>query len=292
MAGSNNQITMGGWGRATASPQFGRAEGSPAARPQPPLVQLVGDINHADFREAIGLLRNDSRLIASVEMSPELIVLAQSRPDSICSDVLNDLRRAAPLAGIITLAGSWCEGEMRTGRPWPGAQRLYWYEFPAWWRRQIQLHAANRCPDWTRPATQLPRLCVPGHPRLRSGLIVLRTPRRDNADALADVLNQAGHSTAWQRHDRARTHTRGAFAGIWDGGQLNDAETADLEMFCARMSRDGAPVVVLLDFPRRDRTDGAYGAGATVVLGKPWLKVDLLTAVDIAVETPKVRRAA
>jgi hypothetical protein len=265
---------------ATAAPQLRGPGGSPEARPQPPIIQLVGDIAHPDFREAIELLRSESRLTASVETRPELIVVTQSRPDSICSDELHQLLRTAPLAGITALLGSWCEGETRTGRPWPGIQRLYWYEFPAWWRRQLKLRAENRCPDWARPATQSPRLSEPGRPRPRSGLIVLRTPQRDNADALADALNQAGHSTTWQRYDRARAHTRGALAGIWDGGQLSDAERADLEVFCTQMSRDGARVVVLLDFPRRDCADRAYKVGAAAVLGKPYLNADLITTLE------------
>jgi CheY-like chemotaxis protein len=264
----------------------------PEARPQPPIIQLAGDIDHHDFREAIDMLRSESRLIASAEMRPELIVVAQSRPDAICGEQIKHLQRAAPLAGVAALLGSWCEGETRTGRPWPGIQRLYWYEFPAWWRRQLQLRAANHCPDWARPATQLTRECVPGHPRPRSGLVVLRTPQRDNADALADALSQAGHSTAWQRHDRARAQTRGALAGIWDGGQLSDTETADLEVFCKQMSSDDAPVVVLLDFPRRDRVDRAYKAGAAVVLGKPYLNADLLASLESAATATHRARAA
>jgi hypothetical protein len=264
----------------------------PEARPRPPLIQLVGDIDHSDFRDAIDLLRSESHLIASAVTRPELIVFAQSRPNAFGSDHVKTLQHAAPLAGIAALLGSWCEGETRTGRPLPGVQRLYWYEFPAWWRRQLQLRAANRCPDWARPAMQLTRQCVPGHPRSRSGLVVLRATRRDNADALADALNHAGHSTAWYRHDRARTHTRGALAGIWDGDQLSDAECADLEVFCTQMSRDGASVVVLLDFPRRDRADRAYAAGATAVLGKPYLNADLLASLESAADASYRARAA
>jgi hypothetical protein len=290
MSQSNN-TTSGGWGRATASPQFGKAGGSPEARPQPPIIQLVGDIDHPDFRDAIGLLRRDTHLTGA-ETTPELIVVAQSRPDAIRINEISRLQRAAPLAGIAALLGSWCEGETRTGRPLPGVQRLYWYEFPAWWRRQLHLRAAGRCPDWARPATQLIRQCVPGHPRPQSGLVVLRTPRRDNADALADALNQAGHSTAWQRYSHSKTQIRGALAAIWDGGQLNDAETADLQMFCAQMSRDGAQVVVILDFPRRDRVDRAYEAGAAAVLGKPFLISDLIATLEsIAAASHRARAA-
>src|SRR3954462_14967953 len=94
-----------------------------------PAVQLVGDVEHQDFREAIELLRTESRLVADWASLPELIIVAQNRPDSICSDRLDHLRRDAPLAGIVALLGSWCEGETRTRRPWPGVHRVYWPEF-------------------------------------------------------------------------------------------------------------------------------------------------------------------
>jgi hypothetical protein len=288
----NTNPKPGGWGRASGEPPALSNGGLAVARPQPLVVQLVGDIDHYDFRAAIDLLRSESRLAASAEARPELIVVAQSRPDAICGEQINYLQQRSPLAGIAALLGSWCEGETRTGRPWPGLQRLYWYEFPAWWRRQLQLRAVNHCPDWARSANQLARQCVPGHPQPRSGLVVLRTPHRDNADALADLLRQAGHSTAWQRHDRARAQTRGALAGIWDGGQLNDTECADLEVFCKQMSRDGARVVVLLDFPRRDCVDRAYKAGAAIVLGKPYLNADLLTSLESAAAVSHRARAA
>src|SRR5215212_7655830 len=155
--GLSKKWATAGWGRATASPQLRETGGSPETPPQPPIVQLLGDVDQPDFRDAIGLIRDDSRLISNAGTQPELIVVAQSRPDVTGSEELKQLRGASPLAGIVALLGSWCEGETRTGRPWPGVQRLYWYEFPAWWRRQLQLRVANRCPDWARPATQLVR---------------------------------------------------------------------------------------------------------------------------------------
>src|SRR3954470_20589101 len=107
--GQRKNSRAGAWGRATASPQLREAGDSPEARPEAPIVQLLGDVDHSDFRHALGLLRNDSHLIAHLEERPELILVAQSRPDAISSYDLNQLRRAAPLAGIIALLGSWCE---------------------------------------------------------------------------------------------------------------------------------------------------------------------------------------
>src|SRR4051794_34740499 len=105
-----------------------------------PAVSVIGEVDHPDFHDAIKLLRSDARDV-DAETMPELIVIAQSRPDAICGDQLKHLQRSAPLAGVAALLGSWCEGETRTGRPLPGIHRLYWYEFPSWWRRQLHLRA-------------------------------------------------------------------------------------------------------------------------------------------------------
>jgi hypothetical protein len=264
-----------------------------------PAVQILGDVDHPDFREAIALLRSQSRVTASADARPELIVLAQSRPDSIASAQVEPFRRWAPLAGIVTLLGSWCEGETRTGHPLPGIERIYWYQFPAWWRRQLQLVAEHRCPDWARPTNFDLRISDCGLqgrgrdsvPPVR-GLIVLRTSHRENADALADVCHDAGYAMTWQRHSRAYATTRGALAGIWDGGQLSEAEADDLSAFCTQMSRDGAPVVTLLDFPRRDRVDHAYEIGAAAVVGKPWFNANLIARLEAITSKSNQTRAA
>jgi AmiR/NasT family two-component response regulator len=73
---------------------------------------------------------------------------------------------------------------------------------------------------------------------------------------------------------------RGVSAGIGDGAQLSDHEAADLAHFCQQMAHHGAPVIALLDFPRRDRMDLARQLGAAAVLGKPWLNAALVSMLE------------
>jgi hypothetical protein len=257
-------------------------------------VDLVGDVNHADFRDVMELLRAEAIVENSTHVSPELIVIAQSRPGTIALESVLSLRRRAPLAGVIGLLGSWCEGESRTGRPWPGVERLYWYEFPAWWRRQMALRAAGRCPDWSRPANVGIRIADGGLRRepKGAGLIVLRSPHCETAHVLADVFRCAGYATAWHRAYCFLPVIHGATAGIWGGGQLNDREASDLAAFCRQLSRDGAPVIAILDFPRRDRVERALEVGAAAVLGMPWHNADLLMALQTVRRRKEIRRAA
>lgn len=260
-----------------------------------PAVQLIGDVHHPDFREAIELLRNDAELTPSASTAPELIVLAQSRPGTVGHREVERLQRNSPLAGIVALLGSWCEGETRTGRPWPGVERLYWYEFPSWWRRQMAFRAEGRCPDWARWGDSRFRIADCGFriaSRTNRGLVIVRVARRETADVLADVLQRAGYATAWERPGFSTPVIRGATAGIWEGGQLNEFEAGDLAAFCQRLARDAAPVITLFDFPRRDGVERALEIGAAAVLGKPWLNSALIETLQSVVEKEKFLRAA
>ena len=251
-----------------------------------PSVWLVGDFEHPDFAEAVALVRATADVGPAL---PEVIVLAQSRPGVIRAREIERLRRSAPLAGVISLLGSWCEGETRTGRPAAGVRRLYWYEFPTWWQRQLVLRAVGRCPEWARAEDSRSRIADCGLPLER---IAVETTCWDTAAALADVLNSVGSETIWLRPGREQVEIRGVTAGIWEGGQLSDAESERLAEFCARLATFNAPVVALLDFPRRDRCEVARRAGAAAVLGKPWVNVDLMATLRQIIGQAKHSRIA
>src|SRR3954454_5745062 len=173
------------------------AGGSPLVRPQPPSVRIVGDTSHADLHDALSVMHGDALVQMHSLSSPELVVVAQSRPDSVSHAQYEQFQREAPLAGVLSLLGSWCEGETRTGKPWKGAHRVFWYEFAAWWRRQMRLRNAGRCPDWARvpefgfsaAADKVLSDCgLPEDVGQRRGVILLYTPRRSTAEALSDVF--------------------------------------------------------------------------------------------------------
>ena len=287
--------TPGAGGRALASPQHARAKKIATSRAQPPLVQILGDIDHADFRDACELLQGTAQIADTSTSSAEVIIIAQSRPGLLPHSQIDKLRRTSPLAGIIALAGTWCEGEPRTGRPWSGVDRLYWYEFAAWWRRQLAARAAGRCPEWSQPAAGGLRISDCGlqvADTKPKGLAQVCAQNRETSAALADVLHCAGYATFQQRMDVRRTTQFGATIGIWEGGQFGDRETESLNAFCESLGADRAPVIAILDFPRRDRVDVALQCGASAVLGKPWLNADLLVTIELLVNQANRRAAA
>ncbi len=255
-----------------------------------PHVFVAGDANHADFAATMALLRSTATVSNfptnhDAATSPEIILVAQSRPGQIKIDDLNTWRRRWPLAGVVSLLGTWCEGEARTSRPLPNALRLYWYEFAAWWRLQLHARSLGRCPAWSRPATDVYRLPNGQATSIVSarderGPIAIRAPRYEVGETLADICTTAGFSALLNSPTNIHSQLRGIVAGLWDGGQLSDQELHDLAMFCRSSARQNAPIIALLDFPRSDRVTAAMQVGVAQVIGKPWHN-DELTATII-----------
>jgi hypothetical protein len=239
-----------------------------------PTVCFVGEVEHPDFAAAASLVHASADVGTE---SPELIVVAQSRPGAVSEREFRRLRRNAPLAGLLSLLGSWCEGETRTGQPPAGVERLYWYEFPSWWRQQLGLWSTGCCPDWARPGDELRGTRSAGQAAL-SGRVAIQSAHWDTVAAIADVLSKAGAESVWIRPGQ-EADLSGTTFGIWEGGQLDDGETGRLSAFCAQLAANNAPVIALLDFPRRDRCEAARHAGAAAVLGKPWRNIDLIDSL-------------
>jgi hypothetical protein len=262
-----------------------KADTEQAAAIRRPRVRLEGAIDHRDFKDMLELLRADADV--SHTGPPDLIVLAQDRPGVIAAQQAEAWQREAPLAGMIAVAGSWCEGETRTGRPLAGVLRLYWHEFPTWWRRQIARRASRLCPDWAQPANYGVVVQPIGNSRWAlqtSQVVALSVTQFETADALADLFQVGGYATVWAPPASGGVVVRGLAAGVWEGGQLDETESLSLARFCRRMANESAPVVALLDFPRRDAVDRALEIGAASVLGKPCRNADLIDAMRQAIE--------
>jgi hypothetical protein len=233
-----------------------------------PVIWLIGDVEHRDFADAVSLLKSTAS-IGSGE--PELIVVAQSHPGTFRERELNRLRRSAPLAGVVSLLGSWCEGETRTGRPLSNALRLYWYEFSSWWQRQLHLRSTGSCPKWAGEIQHQ----QPARDGLLGTNVGISAATFDTVAAIGDAIHSAKGRFAWWRENQPMDCGRSVDAGVWIGGQLNDAEASRLASFCAQLAQQDAPVVALFDFPRQDRLQAALEAGAASVLGMPWRNDDL-----------------
>jgi hypothetical protein len=262
-------------------------------------VLLVGDARRGEFREACASLEALVHTTCAADLDqaavlldaglppPELIVLAQSRPGEFSAAAVDRLRRAAPLARLVALLGSWCEGELRTGRPLPGAIRVYWHQWLPRFQQDLERIRRGWCPIWGLPATageDERLLLAKGLPLApRQGLVVIAARQFAMADWLSAACRLAGYATVWLQPSRP-VRIAGAVALLWDGDDCPHRREAELERLRAEFGP--VPILALLDFPRMGDRDEVLAAGAAALLSKPLLVDDLLWSLQEFV-TPK-----
>jgi len=191
----------------------------------------------------------------------DMILIAQQRPGELPRNLPARLAKLLPSAQLLSVAGSWCEGELRTGQPWPDVERVYWHAFTSWLDRQ-------RASAWPR---QLPQPAA-------GTLIAISALHRETASAVADSLKTgADMASVWLPRVGPQPLAAGFAAAIWVGGQLDGGQADKLANFCRQMRKSHAPVVAMLDFPRPDEWQLARKLGVTSVHGKPW-DADAVTA--------------
>ena len=99
-------------------------------------VLVVGRTDLAEFHDAVGWLDGVCQLdhCETVEEAcqvgshrpPDVFIVLQPRPGSVSTQAINQLHSSAPLAGLLALLGSWCEGEPRTGYPLQWRRTISW----------------------------------------------------------------------------------------------------------------------------------------------------------------------
>jgi hypothetical protein len=211
-----------------------------------------------------------TNMLLKSEFCPELILIAQTLPGSIRQDEVEELRNAAPLAQIVIVAGSWCEGELRTGTPPSGVLRMYWHELASWWpEREFS--------TWLDG----PLAARNSHVNIaneQSGTVAIYTPSLASFEALASTLALAGLDARWIR--KTDTTPDDAAIGIWDGGQLNAEELVDLQAFASEIRTRNGKLVVLLDYPRKQHIEFLQQLGCQAILGKPYVVHELIAACN------------
>jgi len=251
-------------------------------------ILLIGDTSRPEFHDACAALDElgDVDRCADVEAAlaaladgktaVHAIVLAQAWPDQFSELSIDRLRNLAPLARLIAIQGSWCEGEPRSGHPLPGVIRIYWHQAAVRIRREYSGWSQDHASVWRLPATATEEERLMASIELPlpkgSGLVAIWTRRPEMEELLSDACRTGGYATAWL-HPRQPARVQGAVAAIYDGASLDAAGLAELTRLAADVSP--APVVALLDAPRSKDARHARTLGAAV-LAKPFRVDELL----------------
>jgi hypothetical protein len=222
------------------------------------------------------------RFLATNACAGQVITVA--RPGRFTTGEIETLHALAPMAPVVALVGAWCDGETRSGKPWPGVPRVAWH---AWRSAFSQLWGdkpQKRSLWLPRLATDLDRLIAqPALPCCPSGHLLFV---RSSDHRLAEILVMAAEQQGWRAihvHEEQLATQDAAEAWIWDWSP--SAADEALRLRAARVAHPQARVVALLDFARPEAAALAETNGANAVLGKPFSLADLFEALAATSES-------
>lgn len=282
-------------------------------------ILLVGQAERDEFTDAVRFLSRLGKIhlapqleevidrIEQGKLLPELVVLLASRPGEFLDSKVNQLRAAAPLARLVNLLGSWCEGEMRTGVPLSGMVRLYWHEWEPVCERELARlgnflvassgakSISSTTSTWSMPvtATDEERLLANRpitFPR-GSGLVAINSPSPAMSGWMAEACEKQGYSVVLcavsaenLRDKKTSSEIRGVSVVIVDASECNKAEQARIKTLQARWP--SARMIVLLDFPRIEQRRRLQEQGVDTIVSKPITLEGLLWHVQKLVSDP------
>jgi hypothetical protein len=226
-----------------------------------------------------------ARLTAG-EIVPDVMVVAQAFPGQFSCEAIDRLRRLAPLARVVGLMGSLCEGEMRTGLPWPGVVRAYWHQWTPRTCRELSRLAHGRSGSWSLPptATEEERLLVAvATERNREadgrgflGTVLVHARSREMGEWLAAACADQGWSACCRR-ELGDIDCENTVAAIYDIDTA-DFDACDLQGFVSAVQP--VPVIALMGFPRESEQHRVLSAGVAAVLSKPLMVEDLFWTLE------------
>jgi hypothetical protein len=262
---------------------------------QTPRVLLTGDYWHSDFQGLIASTVCVTTLVPEDKVTNEhlsvreydLVVVAASRPNQFSASWIESLRATIAPTPVVALLGSWCEGEQRSGDPWPGVKRVYWHQ----WRGRFDFFASElgdlQVGIWNLPATANDADTIDHI--LKGGFdasigndwnIGISSLSEDAYQMLQDALQTLNSSTCWiERQQWDAQATEQLTAVCVEADTWNETVEARIEWLRDDLEID-APIILLLNFPRKNDVQAAKSAGVIDVVSKPFQLPDIAAAID------------
>lgn len=258
-------------------------------------ILVTGDYWHQDFQHIVSgfgvpvTLVPIDKVETVSESSFDLVVIAQSRRNQFFTEDIEQIQEMVGGIPVVALLGSWCEGEIRSGSPWPGVIRVYWHQWKGHYERFAKQLADTGITQWHMPRTSTV-----------ADRIVSRRPLTVNAEEIQYIGISAWSPTQHAMLDDAIKSlgwkSRWVERFMWDGETTKmisaicveaDGWSTSLQnrIKWLRSEIPNAPLVLLLNYPRESELEAIHDAGVSEVISKPFELDDLKSAVVRAVES-------
>ncbi len=251
-------------------------------------VLLTGEYWHPEFQ---GLLSTADLSLTFRSLSAvyrnrkesdrfDLVVVGQSRPGQFEASQLEPLVNQYVNTPVIVLCGSWCEGESRSGTPVSGLLRIYWHQWQG--RFDTFLHAltSDRISSWHLPkiAVDIDRIKMECMLKTGTGTLSVGVSSRtmDGFDMLRDSCPELNFY--WiERQDRQDVNPNHFGVVCVEADTLTETTERRIETIQEQLAY--TPIVLTLNFPRRQEFARAAQLGVARVLSKPFQVSDLRIAL-------------
>jgi hypothetical protein len=264
-----------------------------------PSIWLAGDSSDRCFAPAVRWLAERSSLrgveslgtarqwLRSRQEPPAAIVVCGSRPGSVAVSQVTAFQRDEPLVPLTLLLGSWCEGEVRSGRTAPGTPRIYWHQWQSRLPSALGLENSEERGYSLRPmqrtANEADRLelSLISTSHAGRGLVAICTRRAATFEMLAEAVVAGGYRATWQLPNLP-LQSRGADVLLWDGWPCGTLH-AQIPP-AAKLAQ-----MVLLSFPRWEDRERALKLGIREVISQPFQLPDLWASLRAACQGDSLR---
>jgi hypothetical protein len=261
---------------------------------------VIGDWAAREFSRPLRDMKRFSqvRCLASLDeamlalqrgLAPTHVVFAQARRGRFSDHDVARIHRLCPLAQLISLLGTWCEGEMRTGEPLAGVARFYWHQ----WRPQLLAGREDcRRAHWAQPRTYTlfdQSLRSSSRPTEAASLdstllnVAVGARRQSDYQGLAAALDR--FTTFWANRPEGTAERISSPSStppdwlVWDAQAWDALEQTSLQDALQRLTP--VATLLLISWPRHEDVEVAERMGVRLVLSKPFRLNDLTAMLGL-----------
>jgi len=261
-------------------------------------ILFTGDFWNTDFQSILSKFEVPVTLVPFEKAKTlsdtnfDLVVIAQARRDQHSAAEVEELQSLFSNTPIIALLGSWCEGESRSGTPWPGVPRVYWHQWEGRYQKFADQLREFGITDWHSPKTSTVADRVVNSNKNdcsnQVSCVAISAWTYEKHAMVADAVNHFGWSGLWVERAVWNAETSSAVDAIVIEA---DAWSADLakRIKWVRQQVPDAPMVLIASYPRQDQIKILEAAGISKVISKPFeldeLKAAILEAVNSSQES-------
>ena len=256
-------------------------------------ILFTGDFWHQDFQSIVSSFEVPVTLVPIEKISAvegeafDLVVVAQSRRSQFLANDVEVVQAMFGITPVVSLLGSWCEGESRSGTPLPGLIRVYWHQWQGRYTRFVQQLEQSGITSWHAPRTSAVSGQIEANSRppqsQQDVLVGISAWTKGQHDMVADAVGHFGWKSCWVERS------------IWDAHSASPlaAVCVEADSWCAQLANrirwilnevPQAPIVLLLNYPRESEWDEMQACGVSEVVSKPFELGDLGTAIQRAIE--------